>query len=154
MNCLQIIHTAEQAIKLIMPITPSNNEIKAISRFAYRNYVKAFSFQAASQIGEGTPIKIGNVAIIINRFSPKLLDYDNLVGGCKPLIDGMTDTHKLGCGLIQDDSPKVILYNKYLQTKIKDKGESFTHVIILKLSDETRMLLRNYNDEIVSLISQ
>ena len=42
----------------------------------------------------------------IERHSPKVMwikDYDNLVGGCKPVIDALTEN-----GLISDDSIDVI----------------------------------------------
>ncbi len=41
------------------------------------------------------------VTINFHRFGAKLLDYGNLVGGCKPLLDCFVDSE-----LLVDDSPK------------------------------------------------
>jgi hypothetical protein len=39
--------------------------------------------------------------VTITRHGVKLLDYDNLVGGCKPLVDALNRA-----GLLWDDSPR------------------------------------------------
>ena len=49
----------------------------------------------------------------IVSYRKRLLDYDNLVGGCKQLIDAMIDE-----GYIWDDSPK------YLDLKVKQVKNS------------------------------
>ena len=41
--------------------------------------------------------------LIIHSFRKKLLDFDNLVGGCKHLIDALIDER-----FIFDDSPKYL----------------------------------------------
>lgn len=55
-------------------------------------------------------------AVRITRHSPRELDYDNLVAGCKALLDGLTLARA-----IVDDSPKWVAV-EYVQTK----GEGVT----------------------------
>lgn len=45
-------------------------------------------------------IDSGKVKLSITSYRKRLLDQDNLIGGCKQLIDGLTDE-----GFIVDDDP-------------------------------------------------
>ena len=50
-------------------------------------------------------------AVKIERHAVRLMDHDNFVGGCKPLVDALVRTH-----LIWDDSPEYVEVN-YVQVK-------------------------------------
>ena len=54
--------------------------------------------------------------ITITRFDPHILDNDNIVGGCKPLLDALKNE-----GLIYNDDPSHV-YAIYLQRKHKVKS--------------------------------
>jgi hypothetical protein len=41
--------------------------------------------------------------VYVTRYGPRELDFDNLVGGCKPLVDAL-----FRAGLIWDDSPRYV----------------------------------------------
>jgi hypothetical protein len=69
--------------------------------------VKAARLDARIFLKEPLP----KARITIERFGPKLLDYDNLVGGaCKALIDSLVRE-----GLILDDKPECIGQPQYFQ---------------------------------------
>ena len=69
----------------------------------------------------------GKRSVCITIWRKRLLDKDNLVGGCKQIIDVLKDL-----GLIYDDSPK------YLDLKVEQnlcgKDNKYTEIIISKKS--------------------
>ena len=60
----------------------------------------------------------------IERHGPRLLDYDNLVGGAKPLVDALQR-----CGLVWDDSPRYcrVTYSQ----RVVGKGRTKTLVSVI-----------------------
>lgn len=65
----------------------------------------------------------GRIKVTIIRRGPKLLDVDNLAGGCKPLIDALRYE-----GVIPNDDPGTIeLAFRQFKTKREDQG---TEVLI------------------------
>ena len=60
--------------------------------------------------------------IIIISYRKRLLDFDNLVGGCKQMIDAMTDEK-----LIFDDSPE------YLEIEFKQYKSKKDNTIIIRV---------------------
>lgn len=65
----------------------------------------------------------GRIKVTITRRGPKLLDVDNLAGGCKPLIDALRYE-----GVIPNDDPGTIeLAFRQFKTKREDQG---TEVLI------------------------
>lgn len=95
--------------------TPSLNELlrwhwtKRRTRAAH--IARALSLGSARQ---GGPTGPGKRRVTITRHSSRLLDVDNLVGGCKPVIDAMV---KLGW--LVDDSPEhvVVTYHQAKSTR-------------------------------------
>lgn len=55
--------------------------------------------------------------VTIERYGRRELDYDNFVGGCKPLIDGLVAE-----GILTDDSPEHVSVT-YLQHRAVDGKE-------------------------------
>jgi hypothetical protein len=55
--------------------------------------------------------------LTIHRYAARRLDIDNLVGGCKFLIDALVEQ-----GLLLGDSPD-LLHVEYRQTPVKEKAE-------------------------------
>jgi hypothetical protein len=64
------------------------------------------------------------IVVRITRQATRLLDADNLAGGCKPLIDQLRYA-----GLIPDDSPEQVEIT-FTQTKVK-KGQEGTLVELI-----------------------
>ena len=71
----------------------------------------------------GTAGSTGRIKVTITRRGPKLLDVDNLAGGCKPLIDALRYE-----GVIPNDDPGTIeLAFRQFKTRRDDQG---TEVLI------------------------
>lgn len=59
-------------------------------------------------------------AVTIERFGPKSLDHDNLVGGCKPILDALVKE-----GFLIDDAPTCLRV-----TYRQEIGEPCTRITI------------------------
>ena len=111
-------------LKIEVSQTPSQNQIK--HWWKLRNKTKQYTKELKNY---GLILKVGKLEIKkkrrlkITRYSTRLLDYGNLVGGCKPLLDAI----KLS-GLIVDDSPKWI-EDKYFQEKCQGGFERTEFII-------------------------
>lgn len=90
----------------------------------WRSEVIIASQNIKSKIGT-TPIK-GKVAITMLFKSINLMDEDNAVAACKPLIDGLTV--KGGSGVLADDTTKhmSIKVKQIKVSKIADQGVEIT----------------------------
>ena len=116
-------------LKIKVSQTPSQNKIKHwwTLRNKTRQYTKELkNYDLVLKVCKLKTDKKRQVKI--TRFSTRLLDYGNLVGGCKPLLDAM----KLS-GLIVDDAPKWI-NDEYFQEKCK-RGFERTEIIIQEFLD-------------------
>lgn len=113
-NDLVYIDDGRRCIRV--PVTPSLNQWQRM-HWARRkqvkdDYVKVLRFvsvwlhEERSRLGPARHIEI-------IRHSPCELDYDNLVGGAKPLVDALVWT-----SIIADDDPGNVTI-KYMQTKAK-----------------------------------
>jgi len=107
--------------------TPSQNQIK--NWWKLRNQTKKYECELKNcgLILKSKKINLKEKKRVeITRYSPsKLLDFGNLVGGCKPLLDAMKNV-----GLIYDDS---IAYIQDTYTQLKcSKGMEKT---IVKISE-------------------
>ena len=92
-------------MRLTIPYpTKSNNELRRMSPFGYRDLRNELTRIVQSERrAEGLLTALGGERrrVVITRYGPQLLDYDNLVGGAKPLIDALCNS-----GAIWDDDPK------------------------------------------------
>lgn len=90
------------AIEITYPLaTPSLNQWQR-AHYHEQNNIKAqmtLVLRGAASLRE--PHEIGPARVKIARYSAGTLDWDNLVGGCKPLLDALKSAR-----LIVDDSPK------------------------------------------------
>ena len=110
-------------IRFILPEpTPSNNQLLRMhwavvkkNRLRYQKIIEA-------QIEPMPPFE--RCGALVTRFGAKLLDYDNLYGGVKTLLDAITDA-----GIWLDDNPNVLIDFKVEQFKAK-KAEQRTEVKI------------------------
>lgn len=66
----------------------------------------------------------GPVRLTFTRLAPRFFDYDNLVGGAKPIIDALVNA-----GIITGDKTKHIPERNYSQLQVKG-GQECTIIII------------------------
>lgn len=74
----------------------------------------------------GPPVK--NASLTVTRKGLKILDYDNLIGGFKPLIDALT---KLG--YLEDDTNDVIETLSAKQERVSSRDDVQTEIIIAEI---------------------
>lgn len=110
-------------IRFVLPEpTPSNNQLLRMhwavvkkNRARYRKIIEA-------QIHTMPPFE--KCGALVTRYGGKLLDYDNLYGGVKTLLDAITDA-----GIWLDDNPTVLVDFKVEQIKTK-KSDQRTEIKI------------------------
>lgn len=110
-------------LTLSVQVTPSLNQL---TRMHWHRRVRMQAQMVCEIQGELGALSVerrqGKVNATITRYSPGELDYDNLVGGCKPLVDTL-----VAVGLVWDDSPEWLVVD-YRQTKCK-RSEARTEVV-------------------------
>lgn len=111
-------------IQIPLP-TPSLNIMRRMHPQAYKRlrnqYTTIFRVHANS-VTRAKPAQFRKVWI--ERRGKRLLDHDNLVGGCKPLVDALETA-----GLIWRDSPRYVEI-KYSQTTASAKRACTLVVVI------------------------
>jgi hypothetical protein len=88
-------------------------------------------FEASIQHSQfGDPME--HCHLEVQRFGIRELDHDNLVGGCKPLVDSIVKLRFLA-----DDTPDVIKTSHYQQTRVHKKTEQRTVITLRELDGRT-----------------
>jgi len=98
-------------------IPPSLNKMRLMGPYAYRDlrilweHDLKYGTQGASHTEQFRlqAQEAGKMIVTIHVYRRKDLDYDNLVGGCKPVLDALVNVRYL-----RDDSPQHITVT-YLQ---------------------------------------
>lgn len=109
-------------MKLHLPErTPSLNQWQRM-HWAKRARLKKRLTREVAWLFCGAPAS-GKRHVIITRHSPRKLDHDNLVGGCKPLVDAL-----VACGALVDDDPESVSV-EYRQSAEPSQG------VTVELSD-------------------
>ena len=118
--------------------TPSNNTIRGMHYHDYKTLRKKWQWAVFAALnGKRPKVPLQQSAITILRYSPSYLDWDNALGGLKPLLDCLVMPSKRnpdGLGLIQDDSPIFMPNPPFLQQLKCKRGEGKTELIIYKLN--------------------
>ena len=102
-------------MKIVIPtVAPSLNVIMRQNPFEYQKMRRELCQEiwlALIQTGHAKAPPISKARVHIIRRSPKKLDHDNFVGGCKPLLDCLrkvSRSNPSGLGLIDDDNPDAL----------------------------------------------
>jgi len=93
------------AIRIVIPFDPnrtSENRVKSANRFSRSDlHGTAREVARAAWLAAGKPVATGPVRLSIHCRRGRSMDLGNIVGGCKPLIDGVFVD-----ALTPDDGPK------------------------------------------------
>ena len=122
--------------------TPSNNVIKNMHHFEYRNTRKRWAMRVFVALGGRRPKQpIERAFLVIRReCAGEGLDWDNAYGGLKPLLDCLVSpTEKRnpdGLGVIRDDKLRNMPYPPFVQQVKGVKGKGRTTVQVYALPDE------------------
>ena len=113
--------------------TPSNN---AVMRMHYRKRTQQhhdYTLEVKSLVSYQEVFK--RCKITVTRHASRQLDWDNMGGGLKFLLDAMVKN-----GIIQDDNPKCVVSLDLKQEKCRRKEEK----TVVEIEDLERELL-NWN---------
>jgi hypothetical protein len=115
-------------VTLSLPFaTPSQNTYQRWHFRKQASYLAQVQMVIRSELNRqglyGQQTTARKASVVIRRYSSGSLDYGNLVGGCKPLLDALRYE-----GLIHDDSVRW-LDDRYEQHEAK-RGEARTEVEI------------------------
>jgi hypothetical protein len=120
--------------------TPSNNIIKGMHFKDYMHMRRRFRLFVLKSLKSKRPaLPIEQSFIVVRRYSAGQLDWDNALGGLKPVFDCLvvrTEKNPDGLGLIRDDSPRSMPYPPFMeQLKAKPK-DGHTNILIFEVSSE------------------
>lgn len=117
--------------------SPSNNVIKGLHFHVYKkereNWMKAV-MASLSTLERVPPIE--KAFIRVTRESSGNLDWDNVYGGLKPLLDCLvapSARNPSGLGLIVDDNPKNMPFPPFVQQLPGKRGAGRTTLEIFEL---------------------
>lgn len=118
--------------------TPSNNEIKGMHHFAYRNLRRAFQMQVFGALKGRRPARVieRSFLSLTRRCCGTGLDWDNAYGGLKPLLDCLvapSARNPDGLGLIRDDNPSAMPLPPFVRQESAPRGKGSTLLEIYEL---------------------
>ena len=120
-----------KTVEITVTVTPSLNAVKG--RWGLTNWNKRYQRELRGYQYQA-PKKRCRMALTITRHGPRFLDRDNMIGGCKSLIDAIRKV-----GLIVDDSPKWLDVT-FLQEKCAGTNKKTT--VVVRMCDDA-----NFNAE-------
>lgn len=118
--------------------TPSNNEIKEMNHFAYRQLRRMWQLRVWSALNGRRPKQAieRSFLSITRRCAGGGLDWDNAYGGLKPLLDCLvaaSSRNPDGLGLIRDDNPTAMPLPPFVRQESAAKGKGSTLLEIYEL---------------------
>jgi hypothetical protein len=117
--------------------SPSNNVIKGLHFHAYRKLRQDYQAEVLALLGGKAPQRaIETSGLVVLRHCVGSLDYDNLYGGLKPLLDCLVQAsarNPSGLGLIVDDSAKHMPEPPYARNVKAKRGQDHTELFVFEL---------------------
>lgn len=119
--------------------SPSNNVIKAMHFHEYKKLRSNIASGVAAALGAHKPRALPLSALFIVRRSAGSLDWDNAIGGLKPLLDCLVQAsvrNPSGLGIIEDDRPRCMPYPPMMKQLPAKKGEGSTQIFVFEVDAE------------------
>lgn len=116
--------------------SPSNNTIKAMHFRAYKKLREQFAATVRDSLGDRQAPQLEHSALFIVRRSAGTLDWDNALGGLKPILDCLvapSSRNPSGLHIIQDDNPANMPYPPFMRQLKAKKGEGSTEVYVFEV---------------------
>lgn len=141
---------ARPVFELTLPLqTPSNNDIKNMHFRDYKRVREMWCEMVRKALAGRLPdAPLERVRIEIDRYCSGTTDWDNALGGIKPLMDCLTLPSKSspsGLGLIRDDNPSVVLEAPRMRQLKASPGKGRTVVRIYDASNDDKF--KNDNND-------
>ncbi len=116
--------------------SPSNNTIKGMHPFAYKKVREQFAVKVRSALAGREAPQLQQSALYIVRRSAGVLDWDNAIGGLKPILDCLVKPsarNPSGQHIVEDDNPRNMPHPPYMQQASAKKGAGSTTVYVFAL---------------------
>jgi hypothetical protein len=119
--------------------TPSNNTIKGMHFHAYKKLREGYAKEVLALVGgkrPGQPIE--KAGLVVVRHCAGELDWDNALGGLKPVLDCLvcpSDRNPSGVGLIHDDKPRFMPCAPAMYQLPAKRGQGFAQLFIFDVSE-------------------
>jgi hypothetical protein len=123
-----VLHLAEPS--------PSNNEIKSMHFHTYKKVRTAFAAEVKAALGDMVAPGLPLSALFIVRRSAGTLDWDNAIGGLKPILDCLVQTsarNPSGLGIIVDDKPANMPYPPFMRQLPAKRGAGSTEIYVFSV---------------------
>jgi hypothetical protein len=118
--------------------TPSNNVIKEMHFQEYRRLRQRFRYLVLEALqGKRPEAPIEQSFLVVRRHCAGLLDWDNALGGLKPLLDCLviaTKRNPSGLGLVVDDSPRSMPYPPFMEQIKAKPGKGHTEILVFEVA--------------------
>jgi len=120
--------------------TPSNNIIKGMHFKDYMHMRRRFRLFVLKALKSERPaLPIEQSFIVVRRHCAGQLDWDNALGGLKPVLDCLvmrSDKNPDGLGLIRDDSPRSMPYPPFMEQLKAKRNDGHTEILIFEVGSE------------------
>ena len=119
--------------------SPSNNDIRGLQPKAYKGLRQLWCNKILSKglHGQLPEVPLARAALVLVRRSSGTLDWDNVYGGLKPIVDCLVVRSPRrspnGLGLVIDDSPKYMPYPPFVLQRSASPGDGSTDIAIFEL---------------------
>ena len=117
--------------------SPSNNTIKAMHFRAYKKLREAFAAEVRAAMGDTPAPGLPLSALFIVRRSAGALDWDNAIGGLKPILDCLVSPSARnpdGQNIVQDDSPKYMPFPPFMRQLPAKRGAGSTEIFVFAVA--------------------
>jgi hypothetical protein len=116
--------------------SPSNNALRAMHFRVYKSQRAKWRARVLTAIGQQPGSAIALSGLVVIRRSVGHLDWDNALGGLKPLLDCLvlpSERNPDGLGVIADDNPDNMPYAPVMIQEKAKRGAGSTEVLVFEL---------------------
>lgn len=116
--------------------SPSNNTIKSMHYRVYKKVREQFAGTVRSALGDRPAPQLQTSALFIVRRSAGTLDWDNALGGLKPILDCLvrpSDRNPSGLHIVEDDNPANMPYPPFMRQLPAKRGAGSTEIYVFSV---------------------
>lgn len=124
---------------LLDEASPSNNTIKGLHFHAYKKLRVSMAAKVKQALGSTEAPQLPQSALYIVRRSAGSLDWDNAIGGLKPILDCLvrpSDRNPNGLHIIEDDKPRNMPFPPMMKQLPAKKGQGSTEIYVFAVDAE------------------
>jgi hypothetical protein len=117
--------------------SPSNNDIKGMHFHAYKKLRTEYEAEVSAALGEIAAPGLQLSALFIVRRCAGSLDWDNAIGGLKPILDCLVTRsarNPSGLGIVVDDKPANMPYPPFMRQLPAKRGAGSTEIYVFSVA--------------------